>query len=87
MILDPAQALTGLLDYLELDSAPHTVAALVMQASQTTDKLAAHRTSAEAKASIGRWQRESDESLRELYATVFDDLLADFGYSGLEYSS
>ena len=81
LVLEPAQTLAALLAYLELDSSPETVNALVTHASRTTDKLATHRTSAEAKASIGRWQRESDESVRALYQTVFDDLLADFGYS------
>jgi hypothetical protein len=40
----------------------------------------AHRTSDTIERSIGRWQRELSDELRQLFSTRLDDILVQFGY-------
>jgi hypothetical protein len=81
MVLRPGETMKGLFDYLQLDP-PAGAGAEVREGSSTEAATSAeHRTSSDARTSIGRWQREADESLKALFEEVFTDLLVDFGYS------
>jgi hypothetical protein len=78
MVLRPDETLTGLLEYLELDRSPSLVAGMHAAAAEGGDF---HRTSPDVEASIGRWEREADDSFRDLCQEVFEDVLTEFGYS------
>jgi hypothetical protein len=80
MVRQPKETLTGLLDYLELDSTPDTVDEILRQALEETSQVGHHRTSSDAGDSIGRWRHERDEQFRALCQEAFADALAEFGY-------
>jgi hypothetical protein len=96
MVFRPVETLTSLLEYLEIDASQPTVDMLLERSAEEVPELPGtskdpflvrvHRTSPDPKASIGRWQRESDEPLQELYWEVFGDALEGFGYSRSGYS-
>jgi hypothetical protein len=90
LVLQPAETLTAMLEYLEVDSSPATVqevlargAEPVLQlpgASYEPSEVQVHRTVADPKATIGRWRREGDDSVQTLANEVFGDVLEEFGY-------
>jgi hypothetical protein len=91
LVLKPAETLTAILEYLELDASPETVSEVLETGSEQILRLPGasfeaveiqtHRTVQDPRASIGRWQRESDGDFRTLSEEVFGEALAEFGYS------
>jgi hypothetical protein len=90
----PAETLTGMLDYLELDSSPATVRKLVAQVlepkPQPEERIdnrsdrwmaAEHRTRPDRMASIGRWRSEENGALGAVWEEAFGDVLVEFGYT------
>jgi hypothetical protein len=57
---------------------------MLRRATVDTPELAGHRTSDNARASIGRWRNELDLETQLLCERVFGDLLKEFGYSPTE---
>ncbi len=90
LVLEPARALTSMLEYLGLDASPETVEAVLAHgredvlhlpgSSHEPTEVAAHRTVPDPRATIGRWRRE-DGSVTALADEVFGEALAEFGYS------
>jgi hypothetical protein len=76
LVTSPQEILAGMLDYLELDSAPATVASLLQSAPVPEF----HRTSPSAGQSIGRWRRDADSSLQAVFDEVLGEALRSFGY-------
>jgi hypothetical protein len=80
LILEPRPALTGLLDFLGVDSSLGTVEATLQRASQKSTLLDLHRTVTEPSASIGRWRRDLSPQLADLCNEVLGPTLLEFGY-------
>jgi hypothetical protein len=90
LVLSPAETVSGMLEYLELDASPGTVQDVLAKGSEQILRLPgsgyeesevqAHRTLADPRSTIGRWRSESDESHRRLAQEVFGDALREFGY-------
>jgi hypothetical protein len=91
LILRPAETLTEMFEYLELDSAATTVQEVLSVGSQDVlrlpgsshepSELIVHRTLPDPKATIGRWRREGDDSFRDLAQETFKEALEGFGYT------
>ena len=91
LVLEPAGTLTGILEYLGLDASPETVREVLETGSEQilrlpgasfeASEVMTHRTVADPRETIGRWQRDGDGSFRELSDEVFGEALAEFGYS------
>jgi hypothetical protein len=91
LVREPAETLTSMLEYLELDSSPETVGDVLAHGSEKVlslpgfsyeaSEIATHRTVPDPNATIGRWQSEGDESLRALADDIFGDALREFGYT------
>jgi hypothetical protein len=79
LVLQPEETMTGLLEYLQLDSSVAQVAELFALASGTPE-LAQHATTADPKFSVGRWRQDLSPPLQALCETAFGDLLREFGY-------
>ena len=80
MVAKPAETLSGLLGYLELDAGSKLVEQIVAEASQTDSQTRGHMTSASLEQSVGRWREPQDGALNSLCAEVFGDSLELFGY-------
>jgi hypothetical protein len=90
LVLSPAETVSGMLEYLDLDASPDTVQGVLAKGSEQILRLPgsgyeesevqAHRTLSDPRATIGRWRSESDESQRRLAQEVFGDALREFGY-------
>ena len=83
LILQPAQTLAGLLEYLELERSDETIDRLTHQREDKGGMDPVHVTSPSTSASIGRWRREQDTDLRKAIENAFTDLLPQFGYDSL----
>ncbi len=82
LILEPEATLGAILAYLDVDSSPDTVADVVRRARTTSEEMqAAHRTSTDPAASIGRWRRDLSPELQAACEEAFADLLPEFGYA------
>jgi hypothetical protein len=79
LILKPAETLTGMLEYAQIDSSPESVAAMRSTLSTEMPELAGHRTSREEE-SIGRWRTDLPDELVEACRRAFGEALAVFGY-------
>lgn len=80
LVLDTAATLRGVLDHLELDTSSEVIeemSALVADSAPATDR---HRTTASGRESIGRWQRDLDDDLREWCEEHLGAALIQFGY-------
>jgi len=84
LVTRPIETLTGILDYLGLESSPSMSAAMLASAAEETPESAHHRTSASATASIGRWRRDLDQALRPVCEAAFRDSLVALGYGDCE---
>lgn len=84
LILRPEQSLTGVLDYLGIQSSPDRVKRLLKVASHDTPEMAAHRTTSSPENSIDRWKQDMDDSSKQLFDSMFGDILTEFGYSRSE---
>jgi hypothetical protein len=80
LVADVPAALTQILDYLELDSAPALVGEVVDRAQAQLDRIQ-HRTTPNARASSGRWQTDLPPALQELANEAFAGPLKEFGYA------
>lgn len=80
LIHSPAAEIRRILRYLEVDSSPATSAAITEQAFAKRTDTAAHGTTSNPSASIGRWKTELSRELREHCRTEFGQVLQTFGY-------
>jgi hypothetical protein len=81
LITDERGTLERVLDYLGVDSDGATVQGMLQTASE--DRLngqEAHRTSATAAESIGRWARDLDSSFQAACDSAFEEVHSVFGY-------
>lgn len=76
----PEETLRGLLEYLELEAQPASIAALLEEADLESAAHPRHRTSTDARASVGRWRRELEPSVRQAAEEIFEPALETFGY-------
>ena len=86
----PAETVTSMLEYLEVDSAPGAVESVLAHgaeqilslpgSSHEPTEVAVHRTAGGLDESIDRWRREVDESFASAADEVFGEALAEFGY-------
>jgi hypothetical protein len=81
LIERPAEALEGLLVYLELDASAELVESMVAALSEGGDAATRHRTTDTADASIGRWRRDLDEGQQREFTRVLHEGLEAFGYA------
>jgi hypothetical protein len=81
LVSDPPETVRAVLAYLEIDSSPGVVEAVTRALTETTPGMEAHRTTPDAQASVGRWQRELTPELQRLCETAFGPALEAFGYS------
>ena len=81
LILRPAETLTGLLEYLELDAGTSLVEGMLEEATRPGELLDAHRTVSDPAQTIGRWRRDLPPALAEECNEVLAPVLAEFGYS------
>lgn len=79
LVLKPHATISALLTYLKLEASDQTIAGLLDGALEETPEVKWHGTSANARASIGRW-REHGESFGALCEELFREPLAEFGY-------
>ncbi|MDF3039477.1 MAG: sulfotransferase [Thermomicrobiales bacterium] len=80
LIQQPLPTLTAVAEYLGIDQSPATLSETLTRAQEDTPELERHRTSESATASIGRWRRDLDPSLRPIAAESFNEALSAFGY-------
>jgi len=80
LMLEPAATLTALLEYLELDAGDAAVAQMIASADQSIPGMSEHRTTPDARASIGRFARDLDPPLVEECERRLADSIALFGY-------
>jgi hypothetical protein len=81
-VRNPAETLTALLDYLEVDSSPAIIEEMLKAADEGTPQhFPQHQTSGSPEASIGRWRRDLDASLQGACEEAFAPVLAGFGYT------
>lgn len=81
LITDERGTLTSVLDYLGVDSDDSIVEGMLQTASEgRLNGQEAHRTSATAAESIGRWERDLDSSFQTACDDAFDEVHAVFGY-------
>jgi Sulfotransferase family len=83
LILSPNEHIPAMLDALELDSSPTIVDAMVNAGNETTADLKAHKTSPDARLSIGRWKRDLDPRMQKICEEAFDGLLEELGGSSV----
>jgi hypothetical protein len=80
LILEPRRTLTELTEYLEVESDPETIAAVLERAAREDAAAEVHRTTPEPNSSVGRWRRDLSPELVDIFAEALDPLLAEFGY-------
>ena len=81
LILEPAETLTALLEYLELDAGTAVVAETLETATRPSDLLDRHRTVSDPAQTIGRWRRDLPPGLAEECNEILAPVLSEFGYS------
>jgi hypothetical protein len=83
LICTPEVALTAVFSYLDVDDDIVTVQEVIERASAVSDELAAHRTSPDPQASIGRWRVDLPPELIDECNRAFAGVMARFGYQGV----
>jgi Sulfotransferase family len=78
LVRDPDSTLAGLLQRLELDGDPATIAA--MRDGLERSDVAHHVTTDDPEESIGRWRRDLPPELQEASLEAFGPALEGFGY-------
>jgi len=81
LVADPHETVGKMLAYLEIDSSPAVVETVTRAMTETTPGMEAHRTTPDAQASIGRWQRELGPEMQRLCESAFGPALEEFGYA------
>jgi hypothetical protein len=77
-VREPRAVLTGVLDYLELETPAPTVDAMLKSLDEPASDV--HRTMA-PESSIGRWQRDLPDDVKEASREAFGEALEEFGYA------
>ena len=72
--------LEAILDFLGLERSAPRIEAMIRDVEADAVAQAAHRTSASARESIGRWERDLPAPLRDFCNEAFRESLADCGY-------
>ncbi|PAY18431.1 hypothetical protein CKO51_16415 [Rhodopirellula sp. SM50] len=80
LVLEPECTLTRIFDYLEISSDSATVAGVIEAHRLICQDLDFHRTTADDRASVGRWKTDLPPKLRVLCDEVFGELLQEAGY-------
>jgi hypothetical protein len=80
LILEPRRTLEALVAYLGLDSSPDLITSMQEALEARTDDSQRHRTSADPRSSIGRWQTDLTADLQETCETALGPALEAFGY-------
>jgi Sulfotransferase family len=80
LVGDPPTTLARVLEYLELPASATLQRSIVAEARGSTTNSRRHRTTADDGASIGRWQRDLGEPMKELCASAFGELTEELGY-------
>ena len=81
LVARPAETVSAMLSYLEIDSTTATVESVTRAMTESTPGMEQHRTAPDTEASVGRWQRELDPDLQRLCESAFGPALEEFGYS------
>src|SRR5439155_9208191 len=80
LVTTPVETLTGILQYLGLDSKELIVQAMAACASETTPEMEWHQTAESSSSSIGRWRRDLGPELHAVAQETFGPALEAFGY-------
>ena len=80
LVARPAETVSAMLSYLEVDSSPATVEAVSRTMTESGRRMEEHRTAPDAAASVGRWRREMDPELQRASEAAFGPALETFGY-------
>lgn len=81
LILRPEATLREVLGYLGLDADEETIRTTLQRAHALDSSLQTeHQTSKDPAASIGRWRKDMDDSLKAACNEAFGDVLEQFGY-------
>jgi hypothetical protein len=78
LVRRPREMVAETLDYLELDTPPATIDAMLESLDEPASDV--HRTTA-AEESIGRWRRDLPDDVREACRSALGGALAEFGYA------
>jgi hypothetical protein len=81
VVNQPAETMTAVFQYLELDASPELVDEILTKASEQTPHFRKHRTTPSVEASIGRWRHDLDPELHRACEETFGELLGAYGYS------
>lgn len=81
LVCSPTEQIRAMLDALELDSSAKIVRSMVKAGNETTVEMDSHRTSRDARSSIGRWKQDLEPRLQKICDAAFDGLLDELGYS------
>ena len=80
LMAHPEATTTAVLEYLDVDARPETVAAMLRGALADGSRLVGHRTSGDPASSVQRWRRELPGELQAVCREAMGDTLAGFGY-------
>ncbi len=75
LVRSPTEQIRAMLDPLELDSSANIVEAMVKAGNEATADVNAHRTSPDARSSVGRWKRDLEPRLQKICDEAFGGLL------------
>lgn len=82
LVAEPQLTMTRVLGHLDLDASDAMVSDLLNRSSEQTPDMDAHRTSASASDSVGRWRETLDPHVAAACEDAFGEALAAFGYVG-----
>ena len=80
LLEQPAAELRRVLAHIGLRHDDDVVAAMLAEASASSDELSGHRTTSGPAASIGRWRTDLEPRLQEFCTEAYRDYLEEFGY-------
>ncbi len=80
LISQPRETIEGLLDYLELDTGSEATTAMLKRMTRDSQHGLAHRTTASAEQSIGRWMNDLHPDLQDICTQQLGFALEAFGY-------
>ncbi len=80
LVLKPEETFLTILEYLGLESNAKVVKNMLKNSATDTQELKSHRTSKNPKKSIGRWQQDLTEPMKQLCEERLTEELQAFGY-------
>jgi Sulfotransferase family len=80
LVLQPAETLKTLTEYLDVDSSPETIEHVLRHASRDQPLNKDHQTAPDVRSSVGRWRTDLSTELIEICDETLTPLLAEFGY-------